>query len=65
MARVKIDDIVEHLDDEFSRALEKALKRTFPGIEVNRRQFFRAFQSALDNEISTWETVPDRCVDAD
>lgn len=65
MARVKIEDIVDHLSSDIRRALRDALGRTAPECEVDSRQLFRAFKRAIGRRCSTWDRVPDRYIDVD
>ena len=65
MARVKIEDIIEHLDHEFKRALEDTVNRFHPEVTVNRNALFREFVRAIRRKCSTWENVPDYFVEAD
>lgn len=65
MARVKIEDIVESLDSEMKRALERAVGRACPEARVDRNQLFREFRKAVRAKCRTWEQVPDDCVDID
>ena len=62
MAKLKIEDIVEHLDSEMRLALEDAVREAVPDAEFDSHQLFRAFARAVDRRCSTWEQVPDRYV---
>lgn len=63
MARIKIEDIVEHLDYELKRALEAAARDAIPDAEIDRQRLFKAFVKQVRKKCSTWETVPDHTVD--
>jgi hypothetical protein len=66
MARVKIEEIVEHLDHDLRRALADAVKEVLPsGTRFDEHELFRAFKRAVRRKCSTWERVPDRYVEAD
>lgn len=65
MARVKIEQIVDHLSSEMKRALERAVERTCPDTRFDRNQLFREFRRAVGAKCSTWEYVPDQYVEAD
>jgi len=65
MARVKIEDILEHLDHEIRGALRDATLETMPNSNFDEHQLFRAFKRAVRRKCNTWETVPDHCVDKD
>lgn len=62
-ARVKIDDILEHLDTELSRALEDAVRANLPGAEFDGRMLYKDFVKCAYRRCGTWEMVPDRCVE--
>jgi len=63
MARVKIEDIVDHLNSEMRRALEDAVKRAVPDAHFDAYQLFREFRKAVGRKCSTWENVPDHFVE--
>jgi hypothetical protein len=57
MARVKIDEIVDDLSQEFRRALSDAVAEIFPDVEFDEYELFRAFKRAIRRKCSTWESV--------
>lgn len=63
MARVKIEDVIDHLDTEFRGALIDALRQVSPNTQVDAYEFFRAFKRAVYRKCSTWEYVPDHYVE--
>lgn len=63
MAKIKIDDILDHLDYELRRALEDAVLEIIPNARFDPHQLYRAFTRAAYRKCSTWESVPDRYVD--
>jgi hypothetical protein len=63
MAKVKIEEIVDHLSSEMRRALEEALSTVMPNAAVDGHEFFRAFRRAVGRRCNTWETVPDSYVE--
>jgi hypothetical protein len=65
MARVKIEEIVDHLSSEMSRALEDAVDRTFPNEQFDRNALFREFRRAVGRQCRRWENVPDHYVETD
>ena len=60
MAKIEIEEAVDHLSHEMRRALTIAFAETLPGVEVDMRQFFRAFKRGIRRKCSTWEEIPDR-----
>ena len=65
MARVKIEEIVDHLGTEMRKALSIAVNNVIPDAEFDERQLFRAFRRAVGRKCNTWESVPDQYVDKD
>jgi hypothetical protein len=65
MARVKIEDVIDHLDFDIKRALEHAVRNSVPDAQINRNKLFRDFKRAVYRKCSTWERVPDRYVRLD
>lgn len=65
MARIKIEDIIEHLDYDMKRALEDAVQRVIPNADVDRNTLFREFRKAVGRKCSTWENVPDHYIEFD
>jgi hypothetical protein len=65
MARVRIEEIVDHLSYDMKRALEDAVHRTLPDARFDRNHLFREFRRAVGRKCSTWEQVPDRYVEVD
>ncbi len=65
MARVKVTEIVDHLAPQLRAALDEAVERTLPGVEVDRSRLYREFRRALGTRVKAWENVPNGAVDAD
>jgi hypothetical protein len=63
MARVKIEDIVDHLSSEMRRALEDAIREVGGGAKIDSYELYRAFKRAVYRKCNTWENVPDRFVE--
>lgn len=65
MARVKIEEIVDHLSTEMRKALRQAIENTIPDVEYDDRELFRNFRRAVGRKCNTWEHVPDQYVESD
>ena len=63
MARVKIEDIIDHLDTEIRAALNEAVLEVIPDSIFDKYELFRQFKNKVYNKCSTWETVPDHYVE--
>ena len=62
MAQVKMDELVDHLSSEMTRALEEAVQEVLPGVQCDSHELFRAFKRAVYRKCSIWERIPDQCV---
>ncbi|MCH7822050.1 MAG: hypothetical protein IIA07_08535, partial [Proteobacteria bacterium] len=47
MARVKMEEIVDHLSSEMRKALSIAVENTIEDAEFDERELFRAFKRAV------------------
>ncbi|MBC5994023.1 hypothetical protein [Pontibacter cellulosilyticus] len=65
MARIKVEDVVDHLDTEFRRALEETIKEHFPRQDFDAWAIFRTFKRQVYRKCSTWEEVPDDYIEFD
>lgn len=64
MAKVKMDEIVEHLQVQLQGAMRDVI-RDMKVQNLNDKDLFRAFKRAVSMRCGTWENVPDSCVNAD
>lgn len=65
MARIKPMEIIDHLNPHLRAALDEAVARALPGVEVDKRQLYLEFRRALQTRLKVWENVPNSAVDAD
>ncbi len=65
MARIKMLEIVEALAQPMRGALDEAVDKALPGVQVDKAQFFREFRRALLARAKQWERVPNSAVDED
>jgi len=63
MAKVKIEDVVDHLSSEFRRALEETINQHFQNQDFDSREVFRTFKRQVYRKCNVWEEVPDRFVE--
>jgi hypothetical protein len=63
MARVRVEDIVDHLSSQMRKALEAAVREVHPNAAIDPHALFRSFRRAVGRKCNTWEQVPDRCVE--
>ena len=62
MAKVKIEDVIDHLDTEIRNALELTIRQHFPNLDFDKRELFRTFIRMVSKKCNTWENVPDNFV---
>lgn len=65
MARVKIENIIDHLNYDLRHALRDAVNNILPNAEFDERELFREFKRAVYRKCNTWESVPDSYVEID
>jgi hypothetical protein len=65
MARIKPGEIFDHLNPQMRAALDDAVERTLPGVDIDRRKLYLEFRRALTARCKAWENVPNGAVDAD
>ena len=63
MARVKIEEIVDHLSSEFRRALAEAVRENVPEADFDEYALYRAFKRKVYSKCRVWENVPDQYVE--
>jgi hypothetical protein len=63
MARVKIEEIIDHLNSDIRRALEETVKTVVPDVNFDAHQLFREFTRNIGRICNTWETVPDQYIE--
>ncbi len=63
MARIKIEDVFSHLDNQIRRALEATLNEHFPNQNIDPRNVFRTFKRQVSRKCNTWENIPDNFVE--
>ncbi|MFC1538690.1 hypothetical protein ACFL6H_04640 [Candidatus Latescibacterota bacterium] len=63
MARINMEEIVDELDENFSRVLKAVFDELIPDNDIESRQIMRTFRTRLERGFEHWEHVPERCVD--
>jgi hypothetical protein len=63
MARVQVEQIVDHLSSDMRPALEAAVQEVLPNAQFDDHAIFQAFRRAVRRRCSSWESVPDRYVE--
>lgn len=65
MARVKIEDIIDHLSSEMRKSLRDSVNKVIPEVTFDERELFKQFKREVSRKCSTWERVPDRYIDSE
>ena len=63
MAKIKIEDVIDHLDSEIIKALEATINEHFPGQSFDNRAVYRTFKRMVYQKCNVWEEVPDNFVE--
>ena len=64
MASVKIEDIVDHLESYFKKALDDTMREFAPRVSYDSDQLFKFFLKRVYTHCSVWEKVPDKAIKA-
>ena len=62
MAKIKIEEVVYALDEQFKKALVNTIKKVAPGAEYDQRMMFVDFRKELERQCQGWQTIPNSCV---
>lgn len=65
MAKVDIEEIIDHLSSEMRRSLKDSVNKVIPGATFDERELFKQFKREVRRKCRTWEDVPDRYVDSE
>ncbi len=63
MARIKIEDVIDHLDSEIRKALEATIRKHYPEVNISSHSVFRTFKRNVGRKCSVWESIPDHLVE--
>jgi hypothetical protein len=62
MAQVKIEKLIDYLDNEFKGALEDTFQHFAPSTRTGRDEIFRFFLNRVYHRCNIWERIPDDVV---
>ncbi|WP_448138448.1 hypothetical protein [Sphingobacterium siyangense] len=62
MIKIKIEDVVNHLEDDLKRVLAATIEEHFPNQNFDSRSVFRTFKKEVYKKCRTWESIPERFV---
>lgn len=64
MAKVNIEEIIDHLSSEMRKSLRDSVNHVLPGATFDERELFRRFKREVRRKCRTWEDVPNQYVDS-
>ncbi len=62
MAKIKIEEVVYALDEQFKKALVNTIKKVAPDVEYDQRMMFVDFRKELERQCQGWQSIPNSCV---
>ena len=62
MAKLNVEQLINHLDLEVRKALEATLREYFPYEEYNSRAISKTFQKELGKRCKVWENIPNKFI---
>ncbi len=62
MAKVKIEEVIDHLESEFRDALKATLREHFPDEDFNPRTVFKTFKKQVYQKCNDWERIPNKFI---
>ncbi len=65
MARVKPVELFDNFNPQMRAALDEAINKALPNVEIDKRMLYLEFRLALNKKFKQWENVPNSVVDAD
>lgn len=63
MAKIKIEDVIDHLDMDIRNALELTIREHYPDLDIDKRALFRTFKRMVRRKCMIWETVPEDLIE--
>lgn len=62
MAKIKVEDVLYHLDHDLKRALEETILEHYPNVTVDKNAVYKTFLKKAYRRCNVWESVPDNLV---
>jgi len=62
MAKINIEEIIDHLEDDVRKSLEATMRSHFPNQDFNSRSVFKTFKAQIEKRCKSWETVPNKFI---
>ncbi len=65
MARIRVEQVVDHLGSRLRGAIDDTLKALAPDANVDAQEFYREMKKNLGRRCRQWEDVPNNYVESD
>ena len=65
MARIRVEQIVDHLGSKLRGAIDDTLKALVPDASIEAQDFYRELKKNLGRRCRQWEDVPNNTVEGD
>lgn len=65
MAKLNIEEVIDHLEDEMRKALQATLREHFPDLDFNSRAVFKTFKKQVEKKCNAWESIPNKFIRSD
>jgi len=62
MARVEIEEVIDHLEDKMRRALQSTMREHFPDQDFTARAVYKTFKKQVSMKCDDWERVPNKFI---
>jgi len=63
MAKINIEEVIDHLSSQMRKAIEDAVYSSVPDAAFDGRVLFYEFKRAVGSECDTWVEIPDEYVE--
>lgn len=65
MARIRVEQVFDHLGSKLRGAIDDTLKALIPETKVEAQEFYRELKKNLARRCRQWEDVPNNHVESD
>ncbi len=62
MAKIKVEEFVNHLEGEFKKALSSTIYKELGDVEFNAKELFNTFKNELVDKCNTYESLPNKYI---
>lgn len=62
MAKVRIEEVIDHLEEDFRKALRATMQEHFPDEHFNTRAVYKTFKNQISDRCNEWENIPNKYI---